>query len=209
MWSGGFPESRKGKLHCQSDYLCGFAESKRTKEDDVALPRAVNHLAALDDASLFKVAMPNIASRMMLMLWRGFRLVTVAAVTLVWLAGMNHCVFASFVPRALESEQSRMPSDCPMHAKHQPGKPQKPDGCSDLPCCNNLQATPIAPTKLLADPSWTGLRVAFFTSSLNVDDSDAVRVALFSDTGPPGQSSFAELVLQRSILAHAPPLSLS
>jgi hypothetical protein len=26
------------------------------------------------------------------------------------------------------------------------------------------------------------------------------------DTGPPGATSFAELVLQRSILAHAPPI---
>jgi hypothetical protein len=27
------------------------------------------------------------------------------------------------------------------------------------------------------------------------------------DTGPPGARSFAELILQRSVLAHAPPVS--
>jgi hypothetical protein len=30
-------------------------------------------------------------------------------------------------------------------------------------------------------------------------------VPLFLDTGPPDAHSFAELILQRSLLAHAPP----
>jgi hypothetical protein len=29
---------------------------------------------------------------------------------------------------------------------------------------------------------------------------------LLLDTGPPGARSFAELILQRSLLAHAPPI---
>jgi hypothetical protein len=127
----------------------------------------------------------------------------------VWFAANNHCAFA--LPSSLPAKAAAhhgMPAVCPMHAKQPGDQPQKQNGCLDLPCCNSLQAPAVASTKLIGPPLWAGLFVAFFTPAFNADDSDLVRVAFISDTGPPGESSFAELVLQRSILAHAPPVSL-
>jgi hypothetical protein len=45
----------------------------------------------------------------------------------------------------------------------------------------------------------------YFTAGLVVEISQAQTQTLGSDTGPPGALSFSESVLQRSILAHAPP----
>jgi hypothetical protein len=45
----------------------------------------------------------------------------------------------------------------------------------------------------------------YFEEWARVAHSRAALAPLFFDTGPPGAHSFAELILQRSLLAHAPP----
>lgn len=151
--------------------------------------------------------------------------------SLAWLAATNHCVLASgrldsAIPAlnktargdaavavslcqgvARMSDDGKMPSGCPMHAKHRPT--QKQNGCGDLPCCKNLQATPSGTAKPVASPSWVGRFSAFLTQALDVDDPPPAHLAFCSGTGPPLAESFSELVLQRSILAHAPPVFLS
>jgi hypothetical protein len=129
---------------------------------------------------------------------------------LAWLAATNHCVFSSPVPTKVRiANNDRMPPDCPMHAKHQPSQSQKQNGCGDLPCCKNLQATASISAKLVASPLWTGAFVLFFPSLDDATHRAAATHSPFCDTGPPGERSFAELVLQRSVLSHAPPISLS
>ena len=49
------------------------------------------------------------------------------------------------------------------------------------------------------------LRVVSARLPLRIQQT-ALVFALFLDTGPPGVRSFAELILQRSLLAHAPPV---
>jgi hypothetical protein len=139
---------------------------------------------------------------------RSLRVFIVVGLVLAWLVANNHCAFASSDARTATSDRGGMPSGCPMHAKQQPA-PVKPNSCGDLPCCNNLQATPTVAAKLMTNPLWSGFFVAFLTAQFDAADSFTARVAFFSDTGPPGETSFAELVLQRSLLAHAPPVSLS
>ena len=51
------------------------------------------------------------------------------------------------------------------------------------------------------------LRPFFADATLSVISRPA-RDLIALDTGPPRAISFSELVLQRSILAHAPPLSV-
>jgi len=139
---------------------------------------------------------------------RGF---VVVALVLAWLVAINHCAFASASVNAgpARSEQGGMPSGCPMHrTQQQQPEPQKQNTCGDLPCCKNLQ-TPAAASAQLVNPPSLAILGTFFTPAFDGNDSETARVAYFSDTGPPGECSFAELVLQRSILAHAPPVSLS
>jgi hypothetical protein len=119
-------------------------------------------------------------------------LVTISA----WLAISNHCALGAVVPEAKKSADD----ECPFHAK-QPA-PAKQKESSGLPCCKILRATVASPAKhltkavvdlpplvfakliVLAPP-----RISFHTPTLG--------------TGPPGVTSFVELI--GSMHAHAPP----
>jgi hypothetical protein len=114
-----------------------------------------------------------------------------------WFAISNHCAFAS-VTTKIHSEQT----ECPFHSK--PAK-QKPEP-SQLQCCKILRAVVFAQKK-----SWARDDAKSFDVDLRVEDVTLVallpnvQASSSLDTGPPGTRSFAELILQRSLLAHAPP----
>ena len=112
-----------------------------------------------------------------------------------WVAISNHCALAAW------SMPKVAPESCPMHSK--PGKQKQG---SDQVCCQILRAasTPatvksVAPQVQLLSPE----EAQFSVVLLLFPPSEAPLPGL--DTGPPGSDSFAESVLQRSILAHAPP----
>ena len=118
-----------------------------------------------------------------------------------WIAISNHCAFAA-VASATKTETFQ--TDCPFHSKPAKQKEQS----SQVQCCKILRAVVLAKTKDWArdDAKFSNANVlleigAFATYSLR-------SVApLLLDTGPPGHVlSFTELILQRSILAHAPPI---
>ncbi len=124
------------------------------------------------------------------------RSVIVAVMIAAWFVAFDHCALASvFIhpPVAAPGVEH-----CAGHS--QPEKKQ-----SQLPCCKSLVAT-AAPAKISA---------GYDTNLFAVQPYPAVEFALvFShldapsaelDTGPPGLRTFAESVLQRSLLAHAPP----
>ena len=127
--------------------------------------------------------------------------VTRCAVVLIaicsWLAISNHCAFA-----AVATKTNSVQTECPFHSTPAKQK-QEP---SQLQCCKILRAVVFAQTK-----SWARDDAKFFDVDLCVEEF--VLVALLPnaqassslDTGPPGARSFAELILQRSVLAHAPP----
>ena len=75
-----------------------------------------------------------------------------------------------------------------------------------MQCCKVLRAVPFAKTKSWARDdakfSDVDLRVEEFALIALLPDAQA---SSSLDTGPPGARSFAELTLQRSLLAHAPP----
>lgn len=124
-------------------------------------------------------------------------LVAIAA----WLLAANHCVVAGLLPRA--SAPAGEHEHCPGHKA--PENDQKSGDCDGTGCCKSLSA-PVALAKNLV-----GYDLAIFAKvALSPDDRITARatrpqILLALDTGPPGSSSFAESVLQRSILAHAPP----
>jgi hypothetical protein len=125
----------------------------------------------------------------------GLRGAIVVVAICSWFAISNHCAFAAL---ATDSMPSR---ECPFHSKPK----EKPS--TGAQCCKILRAVASAPAK-----SWS-------RDDTKLSDADAYRdecaftsaysqptlVPLSLDTGPPRVRSFAELILQRSLLAHAPP----
>ncbi len=120
-----------------------------------------------------------------------------------WFSISNHCVLATVFAIAAKT------SVAPMHCHGDTG-PQSPGKSGDerTPCCKVLKAVTIAKVNVGAN-----------TVDFILKDYPAFQLVgavshgqihtLGLDTGPPGALSFSESVLQRSILAHAPPVSLS
>ena len=88
--------------------------------------------------------------------------------------------------------------------------PAKHDQKSGVECCKVLRATLLVPSSSLVAADTLSFAPYIYVLSF-IPTVDQSRLSRFCgwDTGPPGEASFAESVLQRSILAHAPPVSLS
>lgn len=140
----------------------------------------------------------NLASKIL-------RFFVVAASIAAWFVASNHCVLAA----PTVTSRVSVSSQCPMHAQKQHVPQHNGNGCGDLPCCKNLQATTLTGVKAIAKPTWFGALQPFFPQLINLAEVQARQMSVIRDTGPPGENSFVQSVLQRSILAHAPPVSLS
>ncbi len=117
-----------------------------------------------------------------------------------WLAISNHCALAGLEGAA----KMPMPS-CHESAPagHSPDKHDKDGG---VECCKVLRSTLLKPSSgLAAAPTLTFVPHDYLVALITTaEETRRTRVTEW-DTGPPGADSFAETVLQRSILAHAPP----
>ena len=125
------------------------------------------------------------------------RCAAVAIAICSWIAVSNHCAFA-----AVAAEIDKAQTDCPFHSKPAKQKEQT----SQEQCCKDLRAVFFAKTKHCAsdDAKFCDANFAVQARIFVVYPSRAVAPMLL-DTGPPGAFSFAELILQQSLLAHAPP----
>jgi hypothetical protein len=114
-----------------------------------------------------------------------------------WIAVSNHCAFAS-----LAAEIGQAQTECPFHSKPAKQKEQS----SQVQCCKVLRAVVFAKTK-----NWARNDAQFCDTIFFVQENAFVTypprtdAPLLLDTGPPGALSFAELILQQSVFAHAPP----
>jgi hypothetical protein len=115
-----------------------------------------------------------------------------------WFAISNHCVFAALATNDTASRQ------CPFHST--PTKQEKPS--TGAQCCKILRAVASVPAKSWArdDTKLSDADRHRGEHALTIAYSQTALVPLSLDTGPPGVRSFAELILQRSLLAHAPPV---
>jgi len=123
-------------------------------------------------------------------------IVTVAICS--WIAVSNHCAFA-----AVATEIDKGQTDCPFHSKPAKQKEQS----SQVQCCKILRAVVFAKTKDWArnDTKCCDANFPIPAGAFVVYSSRPV-APLLLDTGPPLRAfSFAELILQQSLLAHAPP----
>ena len=127
--------------------------------------------------------------------------VTLLTVT-AWFLAANHCVVACLAaPLNADSESHEHCSG----SSDTPAGKEQPNDCDTSNCCKSLSA-PASFAKKLA-----GYGKAFYTLKDYVVSefvfADEQHDASISelDTGPPPAHCFAESVLQRSLLAHAPP----
>jgi len=122
----------------------------------------------------------------------------IAAITILsWIAVSNHCAFA-----AIATEINKAETECPFHSKPAKQKEQS----SQVQCCKILRAVIFSKTK-----DWARDDAKFCDANFPVQACVLLAYStrdvapLLLDTGPPGAFSFAELILQQSLLAHAPP----
>jgi hypothetical protein len=126
------------------------------------------------------------------------RCVIVALALCSWISISNHCALGAI---ATKSEPAQ--NECPFHSK--PAESQQP--AAGIQCCKILRAVVPVVTK-----SWARDDAKFSSIDPRVDEfalvarSHTTPAPLFLDTGPPKARTFAEVILQRSLLAHAPPV---
>ena len=89
-----------------------------------------------------------------------------------------------------------------MHAQKQPPEPSH---STDLPCCKTLAATRALAITYAAKDCFAVGQIEFCDDRSVIFPAVHLTAGVVLDTGPPGAPTFAELVLQRSVLAHAPP----
>jgi hypothetical protein len=118
---------------------------------------------------------------------------------LAWFSISNHCVLATVFPIGASVAQ--------MHCHGAQPSPPK-SGDEQTPCCKVLKAVTIAKVHIGANAA-DFVPKEYLSAGLALEISRARMQTVGLDTGPPGALSFSESVLQRSILAHAPPASLS
>lgn len=126
----------------------------------------------------------------------------IVLVTMVaWFVATDHCALAGVLLRPLPAAPAQ--ESCPGHSQ-----PKKKPSQGELPCCKLLVAT-AAPVKTSAgyDSNLFVLQLYLADGFQLVIEPSAAPV-LELDIGPPDVRTFAESVLQRSILAHAPPSSV-
>lgn len=118
-----------------------------------------------------------------------------------WLLASNHCALAGAMQKRVTMSAAH--EHCPGHPA-----PVKKGADEDLPCCKSLVATSIAPAKNVVGYEtnvFVSQQYPSIESLLALWHSDAPIAEV--DTGPPRGDSFTES--ERSVLAHAPPISLS
>jgi hypothetical protein len=93
----------------------------------------------------------------------------------------------------------------PCHRKKQ--APGKDAPCQQMAqCCKAVKASLSGKAEVKFDPSKLQLQVFSVVQLLAAQVGQPAPLFIF-DHGPPRAASFAETVLQRSLLSHAPPLA--
>jgi hypothetical protein len=126
------------------------------------------------------------------------RWATVLLTLAAWLVISNHCALGLDETAAKSDAES---GGCPMHSV--PVK--KKQAPVNLPCCKDLRAVAPHAVKNLTATMGQLVGVRDYAASILPVPLRLTPLLLALDTGPPHALTFAESILQRSLLAHAPP----
>ena len=131
------------------------------------------------------------------------RLGITALAATAWLAVSNHCVIAAGTTANPETGASAH-AHCPGHPA--PANPTNDQQPRTVECCKTLSTASASfdRTQIGYQPGHF-IPFRFAKSRLCLAPTARPIDGFALDTGPPGAISFAESVLQRSVLAHAPP----
>lgn len=113
-----------------------------------------------------------------------------------WLLLSNHCALGLGETEKTDSE----PGGCPMHSAPAKGKP-----AANIPCCKDLRAVASHAVKNITAVAGQLVGVKDYVAAIFLMPPRLTARWFALDTGPPHSLSFAESILQQSILAHAPP----
>jgi hypothetical protein len=119
-----------------------------------------------------------------------------------WFSISNYCALGGLIAKTQSPTAS-------MHCHGNQPMPSKKSSQEEMPCCKMLRATLTSEAKVVEVASKTFLPIQDWIVAELISVGETQLSPLEIDTGPPFAGSFAESVLQRSILAHAPPVSLS
>ena len=136
---------------------------------------------------------------------KAIRISIVLTTIVAWLSISNHCAVGAMVAAKTQSPMAQM------HCHGSQPSPSKKSGEEEMPCCKVLRATLAGQGKIVqvASKDFLPVQSWIVAELISATAAQGHRTPLELDTGPPFAGSFAESVLQRSILAHAPPFSLS
>lgn len=127
------------------------------------------------------------------------RALVVALIMVAWVVASNHCAFGLMKGTAQSAGAHAGCHNC----QSEPAKPLPASG-GDRECCKALQGLPADTAKVEA--KYDTALFALLDFALTVEPTRvAAQTAVACDTGPPRALSFAERILQRSVLSHAPP----
>ena len=130
------------------------------------------------------------------------RLGIVVTTMVAWFSISNHCALGGLIAKTHSAV-------APMHCHANQPTPSKKSSEEEMPCCKMLRATITSEAKVVEVASKAFPPIQDWIVAELISAAEPQLSPLELDTGPPFAGSFAECVLQRSILAHAPPLSLS
>ena len=117
---------------------------------------------------------------------------------LSWLVITNHCAFAWML---IEPAAGAEHAHCHPAANDSPNKVPG-DGVRE--CCRTIKASLAARMESEFDAAPFQLQ-AWAIAWMIAAPTAKPALSFFRDHGPPGAISFAEIVLQHSLLSHAPP----
>ncbi|HSV63427.1 MAG TPA: hypothetical protein VLH83_08770 [Chthoniobacterales bacterium] len=128
------------------------------------------------------------------------RLACALVVVGAWFCLSNHCALG-LASAARELPAPPETGGCPMHSS-----PAKKKAALKIPCCKVLRAVVAKCVTASPSPIPVVAPCDYATTIFVQPESTSLEIRAL-DTGPPDYFSFAESVLQESMLSHAPPVS--
>ena len=129
------------------------------------------------------------------------RVAVVALLMVSWVLFTNHCALGMMEPTAQAAKNSELCCGGKTGPKH--GSPD-----SLRTCCNIKVTTAPAKAEVTIDTLKFAVQVFVVVPFLTAQEQELRCAGRFFDHGPPRCLSFAESVLQRSLLSHAPPFAV-
>ena len=130
----------------------------------------------------------------------GLRFATVGVMAISWFSLVNHCELD-----AATAQKPAQTHSCCEKGNVGDKAPLNDNQHRSIECCKggHPAISPVAKEAASQDLSFSAH--SYFIGLVVFPDASLLANIVELDTGPPFPSSFAEVVLQRSILAHAPP----